>query len=94
MQFSEIARGRPKRGVFGIFRGQNDVIRLEGLECNKGKLRGLVKWDKMAKSKLEGGKVQFWKDWPMGIRPTGRWSSISANPAMVIARGVVGEQLL
>ena len=61
MQFSEIARERPKRGVFGIFEGQTDVSGLERLECNKGKLRGLVKWAKMRKSKLWGPKCNFGK---------------------------------
>jgi len=68
VQFSEIARGRSKRGVFGIFKGQNDVLKLKGLECNKGKLSGLVKWAKMRKPKLWGPKCNFRKDWPMTTR--------------------------
>ena len=60
MQFSEIARGRPKGGVFGIFEGQTDVSGLEGLESNKGKLRGVTvgiraNWSKMTLLQLVSG---------------------------------------
>ena len=84
----QIDRGRPKQGVFGIFRGQNDVLRLEGLECNNGKSRGLLQKGKSTKDKIGRAKVQFWKVLAMGIRP----AAFLANQTIGIARGMVGEQ--
>ena len=63
MQFSEIARGRPKRGVFEIFEGQVDVLGLEGLDSNKGEFKGLWQKGKSIKDKIGRAKVQFSKVW-------------------------------
>jgi len=58
VQFFKIARGRPKRNIFGTFKGQMDVLGLEGLERNYRKFKGLLQKGKNIRGKLMGAKVQ------------------------------------
>ena len=89
MQFFEIAKGRPKRGIFEVFKGQVDVLGLEGLESNKGKFKGLWKKGKSIKDKIGRAKVQFFKVWQKG-NPTG---SFSDQLEGWVARGMVWATL-
>ena len=63
-----------KYQVFEIFKGDMEVLGLEGLNDNIGKFRGFVKMGQGIRDKIDGAKVQFSKNetvsnlpWPTSL---------------------------